>query len=93
MHATVGPPGKVIEDAGLKGLRVGNAEVSQQHANFIVNLGGASSRDVLLLIAPVRQIVQEKIGFDLCCEVRYVSPQGEIIPAHLKADEINRSAK
>ncbi|MDX2493622.1 MAG: UDP-N-acetylmuramate dehydrogenase [Desulfuromusa sp.] len=93
MHATVGPPGKIIEDAGLKGERIGQAEISRQHANFIVNLGKASSTDVLLLIARVRQIVQEKIGFDLRCEVRYVSPQGEIIPAHLKADEINRSAK
>ncbi|MEA3362965.1 MAG: UDP-N-acetylmuramate dehydrogenase [Thermodesulfobacteriota bacterium] len=93
MHATVGPPGKIIEDVGLKGERIGQAEISHQHANFIVNLGKASSTDVLLLIARVRQIVQEKIGFDLHCEVRYVSPQGEITPAHLKADEINRSAK
>ena len=93
MHATVGPPGKVIEDAGLKGLRVGNAEVSQQHANFIVNLGGASSRDVLSLIKQVRQRVREQIGFELDCEVRYVSPQGKIIPAHIKADACPLSGK
>ncbi|MDA3902733.1 MAG: UDP-N-acetylmuramate dehydrogenase [Desulfuromusa sp.] len=91
MHTTVGPPGQVIEAAGLKGQRVGQAEVSQQHANFIVNLGGASSMDVLLLIARIRQIVQEKIDFDLCCEVRYVSPQGEIIPAHIKADKADKA--
>ncbi|MDX2480742.1 MAG: UDP-N-acetylmuramate dehydrogenase [Desulfuromusa sp.] len=90
MHTTVGPPGQVIEAAGLKGLRVGQAEISQQHANFIVNLGGASSTDVLLLIARIRQIVQEKTAFDLCCEVRYVSPQGNIIPAHIKADEADQ---
>ncbi len=83
MHASVGPPGKVIEDAGLKGTRIGNAEVSQQHANFIVNLNGATSKDVLSLIAYIRQVVNERIGFDLCCEVRYVSPSGEIMPAHL----------
>ena len=83
MHASVGPPGKVVEDAGLKGSRIGNAEVSHQHANFIVNRGGASSRDVLELIAHIRKVVQEQIGFDLCCEVRYVSPQGKIMPAHL----------
>ena len=82
MHASVGPPGKVIEDAGLKGLRIGNAEVSRQHANFIVNLNGATSRDVLRLIAHIRQVVNERIGFELCCEVRYVSPSGEIMPAH-----------
>jgi UDP-N-acetylmuramate dehydrogenase len=85
MHASVGPPGKVIEDAGLKGTRIGKAEVSQLHANFIVNLGGATSRDVLSLIAHIRKVVQERIGFDLCCEVRYVSPGGDIIPAHQAA--------
>ncbi len=83
MHASVGPPGKVIEEAGLKGVRIGNAEVSRQHANFIVNLGGATSKDVLSLIAHIRQVVHDRIGFDLCCEVRYVSPAGEIMPAHL----------
>ena len=88
MHATVGPPGKIIEDAGLKGLRVGNAEISQQHANFIVNLGGASSVDVLTLIKQVRQKVQNQIGFDLDCEVRYVDSLGNIAPAHLQADSM-----
>jgi len=83
MHTTVGPPGKVIEDAGLKGLRIGQAEISQQHANFIINLGGASSVDILMLITHIRQVVQENIGFDLGCEVRYVTPQGVIKPAHL----------
>ena len=82
MHASVGPPGKVIEDAGLKGARIGKAEVSHQHANFIVNLGGATSEEVLSLIAYIRDVVHERIGFDLCCEVRYVSPIGDIIPAH-----------
>lgn len=86
MHASVGPPGKIIEEAGLKGLRVGRAEVSRQHANFIVNLGGASSADVLGLIRQIRETVRQKIGFDLCCEVRYVSPEGELMPAHCKAD-------
>lgn len=83
MHASVGPPGKVVEDAGLKGLRIGSAEVSTQHANFIVNRGGASSRNVLDLIEHIRKVVFGQIGFELCCEVRYVSPAGEIMPAHL----------
>jgi len=82
MHATVGPPGKIIEEAGLKGFRVGNAEVSRQHANFIVNRGGASAREVLDVIAHVRRTVQQRIGFELCCEVRHVSTAGEIRPAH-----------
>ncbi len=83
MHASVGPPGKIIEDAGLKGARIGQAEVSPQHANFIVNLGGATSRDVLSLIAHIRRVVFERIGFELCCEVRYVNTAGELMPAHL----------
>ena len=81
MHAIVGPPGKIVEEAGLKGTRIGRAEVSPQHANFIVNLGGATAADVLALITHVRQVVRQDIGFDLNCEVRYVNPQGEVIPA------------
>lgn len=82
MHASVGPPGKIIEEAGLKGMRIGKAEVSRQHANFIVNRNGATSKDILSLIAHIRQVVLDRIGFELCCEVRYVSPNGEIMPAH-----------
>ncbi len=85
MHADIGPPGKIIEAAGLKGTRIGQAEVSRQHANFIVNLGGATSNDVLTLIDHIRKTVQQRIGFDLCCEVRYVSPAGLVTPAHLTA--------
>ncbi len=81
MHATVGPPGKIIEEAGLKGTRIGHAQVSAQHANFIVNLGGATSGDVLSLIAHIRRVVFEKIGFDMHCEVRYVCTDGRIVPA------------
>jgi UDP-N-acetylmuramate dehydrogenase len=84
MHATVGPPGRIIEDAGLKGMRIGQAEVSQRHANFIINLGGSTSKDVLALIKLIRQTVLNKIGFDLRCEVRYVSPQAEVMPADRK---------
>jgi len=84
MHASIGPPGKIIEEAGLKGTRIGQAEVSPQHANFIVNLGGATSADVLALIAQVREKVQAKIGFELGCEVRYVNPEGTIVPADRK---------
>ena len=88
MHASVGPPGKIIEDSGLKGMRIGNAEVSRQHANFIVNRNAATSKDVLSLIAHIRQVVRDRIGFELCCEVRYVSPDGEIMPAHRANDRM-----
>lgn len=85
MHASVGPPGKIIEDAGLKGTSIGQAEVSEQHANFIVNKGGATAADVLQLICHIRKTVRQRIGFDLDCEVRYVCPDGRICPAHVKA--------
>ncbi len=88
MHASVGPPGKIIEEAGLKGLRCGGAEVSRQHANFIVNRGGATSVDVLQLISRIRFEVRKKLDFDLRCEVRYVSPSGEIGPADQVADRM-----
>lgn len=88
MHASVGPPGRIIENAGLKGLRCGAAEVSKQHGNFIVNLGGATSADVLTLIARIRLVIREQLDFDLCCEVRYVSPGGKICPADQVADRL-----
>ena len=86
MHASVGPPGKIIEAAGLKGTRIGQAEISWQHANFIVNLGEASAGDVLALISLIRKRIRAEIGFDLDCEVRYVGPNGQISPAHLQVD-------
>ncbi len=81
MHATVGPPGKIIEEAGLKGYRIGGAEVSRRHANFIVNRGGASCGDVLALIAHIRRTVLARIGFDLHCEVLHVGVDGTVRPA------------
>jgi len=83
MYEQIGPPGLVIEKCGLKGLRVGGAEVSEKHANFIVNTGGATAQDVLVLIKRVREIVYEKTGFSLVPEVRYVSSLGTISPPRL----------
>jgi len=81
MFQRFGPPGKVIEDTGLKGLRIGGAQVSEQHANFIVNLGGATSRDALELIHRIRNEVNTRTGLWLECEVRYVSTTGDVMPA------------
>ncbi len=68
------PPGdhaaRLIEAAGLKGLKIGNARISSTHANFIVNEGKASSRDVLALITTAREAVEEKFGIRLEPEVR-----------------------
>lgn len=59
------PAGKLIEDIGLKGLRVGDAEVSIKHANFIVNRGLASAEDVIELIEIIKTKIKDKYGIDL----------------------------
>jgi len=64
--------GWLIDNAGGKGLRVGNARVSEQHANFIVNLGSATARDVLALIEKVRALVLQRFGVKLELEVRFL---------------------
>lgn len=63
------PPGKLIEDSGLKGFSIGGAEVSRTHANFIVNRGGATSDDVLRLIETVRERVERDTGIELHREI------------------------
>jgi UDP-N-acetylmuramate dehydrogenase len=64
--------GRVIEEQGFKGARVGNAEVSRKHANVIVNLGGASAADVLGLVKKVSDAVAEKTGLKLETEIDIV---------------------
>ncbi|MEM4217824.1 MAG: UDP-N-acetylmuramate dehydrogenase [Candidatus Methanomethylicaceae archaeon] len=64
--------GRLIEMAGCKGLRVGAAEVSPTHANFIVNKGGARAEHVLMVIRRVREAVYRKTGIMLECEVRFL---------------------
>lgn len=85
MYDVVGPPGAAIERVGLKGTRHGGAEISARHANFIVNLGGATSADVLELIRLARTRVHEATGFWMDCEVRHVAPNGVVVPAHVTA--------
>ena len=62
----------LIEGAGLKGLRVGGAQVSEKHAGFIVNTGGATAADVLALVETIRARVREKYGVELELEIRVV---------------------
>jgi len=64
------PPGKLIEDCGLKGFRIGGAMVSCLHANFIENTGGATSDDVLMLMDRVVARVLERTGIELEREIR-----------------------
>lgn len=88
MYTTVGPPGKVIEEAGFKGRTLGGAQVSPKHANFVNNVSNATSSDVLKLIGLIRGVVREQTGFSLDAEVRYVSPEGRVVPAHVVCDEL-----
>lgn len=64
--------GKLIDIHGIKGMRVGGAEVSDVHGNFIVNMGGATSEDVIELVRQIRAIVFEKSGYVLEPEVLLV---------------------
>ena len=64
--------GRLIEDAGLKGVSVGAAQVSEKHAGFLINRGGASCEDMLQLIALVQDRVREQFGVSLECEVRII---------------------
>ena len=66
------PSGRLIDDAGLKGLRAGGAMVFEGHANFIVNSGGARAADVRALIGEIKKIIYEKYGFMLEEEITYL---------------------
>lgn len=64
--------GRLIEEIGAKGRRIGGAEVSPLHANFIVNRGGATASDVASLLAEIRREVAERFGVELELEVHFV---------------------
>lgn len=74
------PPGTsaglLIDRAGCKGLSVGDVEVSDVHANFIVNRGGGTATDVLSLVRMVQERVQKAFGIDMNMEVRVVGERG-----------------
>ncbi len=64
--------GKLIEDCGLKGCREGGAEVSEKHAGFIVNRGGATAEDVRRLVERIQRTVLEQTGVSLETEIRFL---------------------
>ena len=64
--------GKLIEDSGLKGYTVGGAQVSEKHAGFVINRGGATARDVLELIEHIKVTVFRDFGVMLECEIKYI---------------------
>ncbi|MDG2376459.1 MAG: UDP-N-acetylmuramate dehydrogenase, partial [Woeseiaceae bacterium] len=73
------PPGehaaRLIESCGLKGCRIGEAEVSEKHANFIINRGDATALDVENLILHVQQTVADTTGIELVPEVRVIGQE------------------
>jgi len=74
LYEAYGPPGKIIEDLGFKGQVKGRIQVSPAHANFIVNLGGGSSSDVLALVREIHAAVLAKTGISMQPEFLYVDP-------------------
>lgn len=64
--------GKLIQDSGLRGYRVGGAQVSEKHCGFVINTGEASAADVACLIRDVQKQVYEKFGVKLETEVKYL---------------------
>jgi len=70
--------GQLIEAAGLKGHRIGGAEISPKHANYFVNTGGATAADVRALIAHAQAVVHERFGASLETEVKIVRPDGGV---------------
>lgn len=93
MYAEIGPPGNVIERLGFKGMRVGGAEISPEHANFIVNKGGARAQDVLALIAAIHNGVRSATGYLMQAEGYYVSVSGTVIPLDRAAREYGDAAR
>ncbi len=67
--------GKLIEESGLKGYTIGGAQISEKHAGFIVNIGGATAADIKALIQHVCHVVKFNYGIELECEIRRISSE------------------
>src|SRR5690625_6921011 len=78
MYEQYGPPGKVIEECGLKGLTKGGAKISHNHANFIINNDGASAQDILYLINKIREQAYKNTGYMMKAEPKQVDENGTI---------------
>ncbi|MDW5549228.1 UDP-N-acetylmuramate dehydrogenase [Methanosarcina sp.] len=78
VNDTFAPPGKLIEEAGLKGYQVGGAQISEKHANFIVNLGNATAKDVISIVQYALKIVYQRYGLYLESEIKYVGEMGDL---------------
>lgn len=79
MYAELGPPGEIIEKLGFKGMKVGGAQVSPQHANFIVNLGYAKASDVINIVKIIHDKVYHDFSYEMDVEMIYIDTSGKVI--------------
>jgi len=70
----VTPAGKILEEAGVRGMRVGGAAVFEKHCNIVVNMGKATSKEVKTLVAMMEKAARDKFGIDLKREIMYIDP-------------------
>ena len=63
---------KLIQEAGLKGLTIGGAQISPKHANFIINVNEARAQDILDLVAHIQKTIKEKFAIDLVPEMKFI---------------------
>lgn len=82
MYETHGPPGAVIDRCGLKGFRIGDAQVSTRHSNFVVNLGNATSDEIMDVVKHVRDTCWRVEGVKLQTEVKYLTSECQLLPLH-----------
>ena len=66
---------QLIDESGLKGYSVGGAQVSEKHAGFVINRGGATSSDVLELIEYIKAKIKKTHGIDIECEIRFIGEE------------------
>ncbi|MEE0968659.1 MAG: UDP-N-acetylenolpyruvoylglucosamine reductase, partial [Clostridia bacterium] len=62
----------LIDECGLKGYSVGGAQVSEKHAGFVINRGGASASDVMQLVEHIKKVIFDRHGIEIECEIRFV---------------------
>ena len=82
LNNALGSPGSLIENAGLKGYNIGGAQISNHHANFIVNTGGAKAIDIISLIHLIRKKIFEIHHIWLDSEVKYIQEDGTTWQLH-----------
>ena len=71
------PLSRLLDELGLRGMRVGGAAISEKHAGFLVNLGGATAADVMKLIGKVQDIAERSLGFRPETEIRRLPDRDE----------------